>query len=89
MENFQNMQQQQQLLQHHSGGDLVDDGSVNIDLEPSDILFKSGPERLIITGSSNSGESVLCAKIVKKYIDQFQSIVLCGGYNIAELLQVD
>ena len=85
MENFQNMQ-------HHGGGGgdgFADDGSVNIDLEPSDTLFKSGPERLIITGSSNSGKSVLCAKIVKKYIDQFQSIVLCGGYNIAELLQVD
>ena len=63
MENFQNMQ-------HHGGGGggggFADDGSVNIDLEPSDTLFKSGPERLIITGSSNSGKSVLCAKIVKK-----------------------
>ena len=74
-------------MQHHGTtvGGGVDvhgvDGSIRIDMEPCDTLFKSGPERLIITGSSNSGKSVLCSKIVKRYIDQFHSIILCGGYN--------
>ena len=71
-------------MQHHAlgGGDTYsEDGSITVDLEPCDTLFKSGPERLIITGSSNSGKSVLCSKLVKRYIDKFHSIVLCGGYN--------
>ena len=52
----------------------------SIEVEPSDFIFEK-PERLIVTGSSNTGKSFLVEQLVKKHVDKFYKIVICGNRN--------
>ena len=51
------------------GGETFDQTYLNIFLNPA---------RIIIAGYSNSGKSVLCSELIKKYSDQFEYILYCG-----------
>ena len=51
-----------------------------IDLEQTDFIFEK-PERIIVSGSSNVGKSFLVEQLVKKHIDKFYKIVICGNRN--------
>ena len=52
----------------------------SIDVEDSDFIFEK-PERIIVTGSSNTGKTYLVEQLVKKYTDKFYKIVICGNRN--------
>ena len=52
----------------------------SIDVEDSDFIFEK-PERIIVTGSTNTGKTYLVEHLVKKYIDKFYKIVICGNRN--------
>lgn len=39
------------------------------------------PARIIIAGSSNSGKSEMTTKLIRKYCDKFDSILICGISN--------
>ena len=51
-----------------------------VDLEETDFIFEK-PERIIVTGSSNTGKTHLVEELVKKHIDKFYRIVICGNRN--------
>ena len=51
-----------------------------VDLEESDFIFEK-PERVIVSGSSNSGKTYLVEQLVKKHTDKFYKIVICGNRN--------
>lgn len=52
----------------------------SVDVEDSDLIFEK-PERIIVTGSSNTGKTYLVEQLVKKYTDKFYKIVICGNRN--------
>ena len=51
-----------------------------VNLEQCDFIFEK-PERVIITGSSNTGKTFLVEQLVKKHIEKFYKIVICGNRN--------
>ena len=52
----------------------------SVDLEETDFIFEK-PERIIVTGSSNTGKTHLVEHLVRKHIDKFYKIVICGNRN--------
>ena len=52
----------------------------DIDVELTDFIFEK-PSRIIITESSGQGKSHFIEQLVKKHINKFYKIVLCGSPN--------
>ena len=52
----------------------------SIEIEKNDFMFAK-PERILVTGSSNTGKTFLVEQLVKKNIDKFYKIVICGNRN--------
>ena len=51
-----------------------------VNLEEGDLIFQK-PERIIVSGSSNTGKTHLVEELVRKHTDKFYKIVICGNRN--------
>ena len=59
---------------------MEDSGVINIEIQDIDHIFEK-PERLVCTGTSNSGKTHLIECLVRKYSHKFYRIILCGNKN--------
>ena len=57
---------------------MADDGTIL--LYPTDEIFHQ-TERILVSGSSNTGKSFLIENLVRKFSKRFYKIVLCGNTN--------
>ena len=56
------------------------EGVIGLDLYPTDNMFNQS-ERLLVIGASNTGKTYLVESMVKRYVDRFYKIVICGNRN--------
>ena len=56
------------------------EGTLDVNVYPSDIIFNE-TQRILLFGSSNTGKTHLVEQLVKRHVDRFYRIVICGNRN--------
>ena len=59
---------------------MGDTGIIDISIQDNDHIFQK-PERIIVTGTSNSGKTFLIENLVRKFSHKFYRIIICGNKN--------